>query len=363
MKNILSLLFLMTAVLGLQAQTMKWVPLPKGTNAGTCQSATTVKNDYLCYALEYTPSVSGTLTSYTTGFLVSCTSQGSPIVRNESCVMANNVNLTNGCAEFGKSLMNSSGNTGTGVNSSLTAGRPVTLHQVCFSVPEGESVRVDEDEVTDLTTSIDLGNGNTITELPTYTSKVIAHPKYDAVLPTSWLDFKLISAGDRSVQLDWSVISDQAVNGFAIERSADGVDFEKIGEIRDITLQAKVNSFQYFDHNAQVGTNYYRIQMLNRWGQADGSPVRWVEFERTPFQVTITPNPATDYLMVELEGQEGETEIRIMDINGKIALFEKLDAKTVQKRLTLQHIPDGVYTVQVKSGERIYTEKISILER
>src|SRR5688500_17376117 len=84
MKNIF-LILIAVLPFASNAQTMKWVP------------SQSVKQHLLCYSLEYTPNVSGVLTSYTTAFFISCTSAGSAVVKNESVVMNNHVNLIDGC--------------------------------------------------------------------------------------------------------------------------------------------------------------------------------------------------------------------------------------------------------------------------
>lgn len=78
----------------------------------------------------------------------------------------------NGCVDFNLIQMHSSGNEGT---LSITAGVPVIIHQVCFSLPSGISMNIVEDEVLDLTASMNLAGGGFTTEFPTYTSQVLTH--------------------------------------------------------------------------------------------------------------------------------------------------------------------------------------------
>jgi hypothetical protein len=93
MNHILFVIVIISAIGTLHAQTMKWISLPPGDVNGTCINDAKLKGTKVCYALEYTPTVSGTLTSYTTGFLVSCTSLGSAIRNNQSCGMVGNVKV------------------------------------------------------------------------------------------------------------------------------------------------------------------------------------------------------------------------------------------------------------------------------
>src|SRR5688500_9804637 len=147
---------------------MGWVLLSQGAN-GSCVSTTDCCENIFCYGLEYTPANTGELTSYTTGFFADCVFGNSPVMSNSTCVGDDNSFLNNGCALYNLVQFISSATGELGV----TSGVPVIIHQVCFSVPPGGAVNVLEDEVTDLTTSIDLPGGGIITEYPVYENVTI----------------------------------------------------------------------------------------------------------------------------------------------------------------------------------------------
>jgi hypothetical protein len=132
---------------------MRWVFLPPGTVSGSCVSASNCSTGTICFGLEYTPGVTGTLTSYTTGFFINCYNGGSPVISNVSCVMDDNSEENADCGGSGLILMNSSGNTGS---VPITQNFPIYIHQICLQLGVGGSILLDEDEFTDLTTSVNL---------------------------------------------------------------------------------------------------------------------------------------------------------------------------------------------------------------
>jgi hypothetical protein len=146
---------------------MRWVYLPPGTTNGSCSSGSNCQSNTICFGLQYTPGVTGTLTSYTTGFFLNCYNGGSPVISNTSCVMNNMSGVINECANTGLILMNSSGNTG---NLFVNKNVPVILHQVCLQLGPGGSVLFDEDEATDLTTSVNIVGNGQVTEAPAFTN-------------------------------------------------------------------------------------------------------------------------------------------------------------------------------------------------
>jgi hypothetical protein len=351
------LLSVMTTMV--RAQTMQWVPFEAKMAAGACAYEST-KDQVICYALQYTPAVSGVLTSYTTGFYVSCTSLGSPVAKNQSCSMYNNVNLQNGCSTNGIVLMNSSGNTGNVVNNQLQAGIPVILHKVCFTIPKGESVTITEDQVTDLTTSIDVGGGTFTTEFPAFTESVISNTRYDDAKPTVFLDFQSTAAGDMISQLDWSATPVINSAYFIVERSLDDQAYEQLGRVEARHSAGSFHIYQFMDRNAVEGNNYYRLQQVSEDGKVEYSPVRMVNFKDVPFTVTFTPNPADDFLNVSIAGQKSSYEVRLVDYTGQVSLLEKPDQQTGQVRLAIDKLVPGVYSLVVESGQDKYIEKVVI---
>jgi hypothetical protein len=148
-----------------QGSEMRWVFLPAGSVTGSCVSGTNCETGTLCFGLQYTPDVSGILTSYTTGFFINCVNGDNPVISNMSCVMNDNSGELTDCEGSGLILMNNSGNTGS---LAVIRKEPVILHQICLQLGIGGTILFDEDENTDLTASITIPGSTSITELPEF---------------------------------------------------------------------------------------------------------------------------------------------------------------------------------------------------
>ena len=343
----------------IHAQTMQWVPVRTGMNIGACKIETSKKQNLICYMLEYTPGVSGALTSYTTGFFISCTSLGSPVAKNISCTMTSNVNQINGCAENGLVLINSSGNSGTSINNLVQAGVPVNLHQVCFSIPYGDSVTIREDPVTDLTTSIDLITEDIVTEYPTFTETVIHLRRPDVSKPVLQ-DFKATKAGDFTAQLDWTTHRGAENEFFEIQRSSEGIEFITIGRVETIATTGPINSYQFFDKEAMRGTNYYRLRHLDPDGKFNNSPVRVLSFSDIPFSVNISPNPADQFVIVDIQSPDTVATIKLLDITGKVVMEEVGGSNFLKARLDTGKLNPGIYSVTVESRSHKFSGNVVI---
>lgn len=149
----------------LDAQQMQWVPGDQ-VNDSSYTDGTNCAENVLCYALAYTPAQTGVLTSYTTNFLVDCDSGNSAVVNNTSLVMTDNSAQHGACAEYGKLLMHSSGNSGT---ITVKAGRTTFLHEICLqTTTKTTALRFESDQIGGMTTSLDVRDQPAVTERPVF---------------------------------------------------------------------------------------------------------------------------------------------------------------------------------------------------
>lgn len=355
-------LLLISMTASIQAQTMRLIPVKAGDPSGGCHVEADKYGLNQCYVLEYTPAVSGVLTSYTAGFFVSCTSLGSPIAKNQSCSMSSNTRQVNGCSTVGKTLIACSGNSGNINNNKVQAGVPVILHQLVFTVPYGETITIEEDPVTDLSTSIDMTGGTFTTEFPSFEITTVHKIRYDDAMQAALLDFQGVPAGDRISKLDWSTSEDVYTRTFVLERSADQEHFEAIAEISGEALSGRINAYQYFDRQALTGDNYYRLKEVNGQGLATYSPVRKVHFDPTPFSATVSPNPAREKLFVRVDHATGPVLFVLTDANGKERIRKPFEEGASDLDVRLDQLESGTYTVTVTSASDHFIEKIVVIK-
>ena len=146
----------------LSAQTLEWKFAAQDSIAEACTSLTNCGSNEVCYFLEYTPSVTGTLTSYTMGFIANCLGGNDPVEYYNSCVINDNSQVINGCAQFDSLLIQLSGVGGI----SVVAYEPIIIHQICFDLSDGDELNIKEDEISGITANIDsIDSQNSIAEV------------------------------------------------------------------------------------------------------------------------------------------------------------------------------------------------------
>ena len=75
----------------------------------------------------------------------------------------------------------------------------------------------------------------------------------------------------------------------------------------------------------------------------------------------ITPNPADKYIDLTPIGNTTIHQVRIIDLQGRIVLNEKINSPVGTKiHLDLAHVASGIYLVQAIHKSSIFTEKVII---
>ena len=340
------------------APEMRWILLEETEQNGTCISISDCDDDVICYALQYTPNMTGTLTSYTTAFFVDCIEGQDPIISNASCTMSDASSTTNGCDDFDLVLINASGNTG---NVAVTKDVPKILHQVCFAIPSGV-IEIVEDSTTDLTTSIDstMGGGPE-SEFPSYVTSTLDSTLDCSILPLRFLNFTAIPVAYLQSQLDWVTVDEMNNSHFDIQRSNDaGKSFNKIGEVKGYANPRAINHYKYLDKHAKQGFNYYRLKQIDLDDQFQYSPVRSVYFGEGEFSITIWPNPVSDILFIRINQMEISGTLQVIDNLGKEVITRELQAGESNINLPVHHLHPGTYNVSLHIGAVTHEERIVV---
>ena len=74
--------------------------------------------------------------------------------------------------------------------------------------------------------------------------------------------------------------------------------------------------------------------------------------------LTIYPNPAKDFLQVQLEGIETHLNLEVLSLNGKVVLQEQLVGSSNQ--LDVKMLSSGLYFIKVFDGDRFTIRKILV---
>jgi len=150
---------------------------------------------------------------------------------------------------------------------------------------------------------------------------------------------------NKTISINWHTSNELNTSHFGIQHSADGTSFTDIGTVKAIGSGA--NSYSFTDTHPSNGTNYYRLQSVDRDGASSFSKVVSVQFtvDRLPF--TVVPNPARD--IVTVKGSHIAL-VQVIDNLGRVVKTVTFKDAT-NPTLSVSALPTGVYRLRIQTTD------------
>jgi len=165
---------------------------------------------------------------------------------------------------------------------------------------------------------------------------------------------KYLSVND--VLLNWQVSNEVNFDKYVVERSNNSTLFFPISTVY-ATNKADYNCT---DSNPLLGTNYYRLQLINKDGSFSYSSIIQLDISNK-IVMQVFPNPVKDLLQIRFNKASNDKAIlQLLNFSGKVA--KTINAGNVSQAnitVSLADLASGMYTVQLLSnGQQVVTQKI-----
>jgi hypothetical protein len=205
-----------------------------------------------------------------------------------------------------------------------------------------------------------FGTGNNVTS---FSQLVLSR---ESLLPVELLDFTCF-ATKNVVNLNWNVATQLNTEGYAIERSTDnGQTFERIGFVKAKTSTSKTIAYTFTDEKPFVGTNYYRLKMLDMDGKFDFSPIRTAILRGPDLdKFSIYPNPANRLVNVDFDtNRKGRVEIELVDVAGKQILKTHAASEMGHNQfsINISKVAEGTYFLKMTDGQTVSVQRLVVVK-
>jgi alpha-tubulin suppressor-like RCC1 family protein len=189
-----------------------------------------------------------------------------------------------------------------------------------------------------------LGNGNITDQLSPTT---IACP---GVLPI-FLEKFVVTKKENTALLQWSSKTEINALEFVMERSTNGVSFEKINTV---TAVGKPNNYEFVDDKlpSNATSIYYRLRLVDKDGKYSYSEVRQLSFINIPSTIKIYPNPVKGSILNVDFGEEikAKTNYIITTVEGRIVQQGVLNNQ--QETISIQNLSKGMYIIKLANKQK-----------
>lgn len=175
-------------------------------------------------------------------------------------------------------------------------------------------------------------------------------------LPVTIKSFTAKHLSVNNVLLNWQVSNEVNFDKYAVERSNNSTSFFPISTVY-ATNKADYNCT---DSNTLLGTNYYRLQLINKDGSFSYSSIIQLDISnKTVMQVF--PNPVKDLLQIRFNKASNDKAIlQLLNFSGKVVKTVNVgNVSQANVSLSLEGLSSGYYSIQLLSnGQQIHSQKI-----
>lgn len=174
----------------------------------------------------------------------------------------------------------------------------------------------------------------TVSTAPTNTAYRGVQVVKSNVIPVGLLSFKAAKSDNANI-LTWETASEVNNKGFEVEKSSDGLHFEKMGFVAG---NNKASTYQFAD-NTPLSMSYYRLRQIDNNGTFEYSKIVSIDSKGAKSKFTAYPNPVSK--TITIANTEGGN-FQIFDLLGQ----QVLAGKTAQQ-IDVSTLPQGTYILKV----------------
>jgi Secretion system C-terminal sorting domain/Putative flagellar system-associated repeat len=149
--------------------------------------------------------------------------------------------------------------------------------------------------------------------------------------------------------IQWQTSVEENAREMQLERSADGLQYTTIASI---AAKGKASAYRYTDAKA-VGTQYYRLKLIDKDGSATYSHVLKLQSAAAGLRLQLFPNPVSHQLLLTTNAQAGT--VKLYNVMGNVVLQQNWKQG---QSISVGHLPAGSYIVELSNQQQTVREKV-----
>ncbi|MEY3416458.1 MAG: hypothetical protein RL060_569 [Bacteroidota bacterium] len=198
-------------------------------------------------------------------------------------------------------------------------------------------------------------------------SAIVSSTVCSSPLPVLFGKFYASNKSDGN-DVFWETSQEFNNDHFDLERSHDGINFEKITEVKGQGTKTSTTSYLYNDTEVDaLSPVYYRLKQVDVEGKFEYSNVIFLNGAEGNSAIEIFPNPLEVGTTLNArfgKEDEGKATVSLFDLSGKLIhdyLMEHVQSGGIyaieDKNLLLVK---GTYLLQIKTLQHVYNQKIVV---
>lgn len=186
---------------------------------------------------------------------------------------------------------------------------------------------------------------------------------YDISLPVALVSFDARLYNANKVVLKWVTQMEKDNAHFTLQRSSDGIRFEKLAEFPGLNT-ATGGNYEWVDAYPEAGVNYYRLSQTDWDGTLVHLGIKSVKVETAVPLIRIVPNPvAKNSLRFRIDlPSEFDGFAAVIDKDGRIVSRKTLSLEkgSTWVEQSIAGVSSGVYALRVYDARQQWSARFTI---
>lgn len=165
-----------------------------------------------------------------------------------------------------------------------------------------------------------------------------------APLPVSFVGFGARKT-ESGIQLIWNVAGERDVASYQVERSTNGRDFIRLGEVAANNSTA----YSFIDRQPANGLAFYRIKEIDADGKFKYSTIVRLNLDISNLGLRAYPSPARDLVTIE-HGVTTKGRLSITAADGRVIRQIDIKPDLSQTVINVSNLKAGLYIIRFANG-------------
>ncbi|MCP9750984.1 endonuclease [Ferruginibacter sp. HRS2-29] len=194
----------------------------------------------------------------------------------------------------------------------------------------------------------------------------VDHPEYAAlvfqctgVVPVTITDFTAVKNNETAL-LKWYATYETNFRKYEVERSTDGIAFNKIGEVAGQNLA----NYSFTDNNLpSTASAYYRLKMIDIDGSFQYSRIAAVKLNNNLSNALVYPNPTVGNLTIKLmQTLAARSTLVVTDISGRVVMQRSVAVGDINIPLDVKGLASGRYFIKISNNSQVINESFVVIK-
>lgn len=182
----------------------------------------------------------------------------------------------------------------------------------------------------------------------------------------SLLSFEARAQRNESVQVKWVCSGDKANQGFVVQRSRDGANWENLGMVSAVHNKPQ-HTYSFADARPMEGRSFYRLKLVQNLLSPQYSGVAPVLIRGKEGFSSLWPNPAISQCTLNVWSPVAtRASVQLVNIQGIVVYERSYRMVSGSNQLVLdklQALPNAIYLVRLQMNDQCFTRQLVVGSR